>query len=698
MQDQRRSEDFIMLQKLAGLFILALCALPVESYGADFFLAPDGDDRFTGTRPERSDSDGPFMTLERAREAIRERRRAGRLPDEPVTIHLRAGRYERTEPLALTENDAGSASRPIIWRAYRDEVVTISGGRRISDFTPVTDQAVLDRLPPDARHHVLQSDLKAQGITNYGQMTSRGFGRQVHPAGLELFFNHKPMTVARWPNEGWVRIAEVPGDDPRGGKFTYAEDRPDRWTRAEDLWIHGFWTWDWADSYEKVASIDTETKTITTAPPHGVYGYKKNARWRALNLLEELDQPGEWYLNRDTGILYFWPPSPVKEAVVEVSIADKLITMENVDHVTWQGIAFDLCRGDAIEITGGTHNQVKDCLLRNLGNRAVVINGGTGHRVVGCDIHNTGDGGIVLAGGDRPALTPGGHEAVNNDIHHFSRWSITYRPAVSISGVGQRLAHNHIHHAPHMGVALHGNEHAIEYNEFDHLCMITDDAGAVYMGRDYTQRGNVFRYNYFHHIGDYSGHIGVMSVYLDDFTSDAHVHGNIFYRAGRAILVGGGRDNLIENNIFVDCRPAIHVDARGKGWARNYFDGRVTTLEDRLAAMPYREPPWSERYPELLTLYDDDPAQAKYNVIRRNIIVGEGIRFLDGLNDEIVTLEDNLIDQDPAFVDPERLDFRLRPDSPAFDLGFQAIPVSRIGLQAPENGVRPRQKTHTQAN
>jgi hypothetical protein len=179
------------------------------------------------------------------------------------------------------------------------------------------------------------------------------------------------------------------------------------------------------------------------------------------------------------------------------------------------------------------------------------------------------------------------------------------------------------------------------------------------------------------------------------------VYGNVCYRGGRAIQIGGGRRNTVQNNIFVDCKPAIHVDSRGLGWAKKYYTGEVTTLTDRMEAMNSGEPPFSTRYPELLTLYDDEPALAKYNVITRNICVGgRWLDLLDGLTTEVVKVEKNLIDPpeekleaveeaygeknlvgaDPKFVDPEHGDFRLQPDSPAFRLGFVQVPMGRMGL------------------
>jgi hypothetical protein len=357
-----------------------------------------------------------------------------------------------------------------------------------------------------------------------------------------------------------------------------------------------------------------------------------------------------------------------------------MISLEGASNVTIQGVTIEAVRGTAITMNDCSQTRIAGCTFKNLGNRAVSITGGRENGVIGSDVYHCGDGGVTLTGGDRRTLTPAGHYAVNNHIHHFSRWSICYRPAVTINGVGHRVAHNLIHDSPHMAIGLSGNEHVIEFNEIHTVCMDTDDAGAFYMGRDWTWRGNVVRHNYFHNIGAYDGKVGVQSVYLDDWASGTTVYGNLFHRAGRGILIGGGRDNAVENNVFVDCNPAIHVDSRGLGWAKNYFDGTTTTLTDRLSEIPYREPPWSTMYPELLTLYDDEPAVAKGNVIRRNISVGgRWLALLDGLTDQVVRIENNLVEVDPGFVDAERKDFRLREDSPAWQTGFKPLPLEKIG-------------------
>jgi hypothetical protein len=647
-----------------------------------YFVALNGNDAWSGRQPapNRAHTNGPFATLERARDEIRRLKRKGALPAGGVAVEVRGGMYPLARPFELTAEDSGGAGAPIVYRAYKGEAVRLDGGRVVTGFRPVTDPAVLSRLDPAARREVLQADLRALGVTDFG--SAKG-------GGLELFFQDRPMTLARWPNEGFVRIADVAGGAPidirgtkgdRIGKFVYEGDRPKRWVGEKDVWLHGYWFWDWSDEREKVASIDPERHLITLVPPYHSYGYRKGQWYYAFNLLAELDQPGEWYLDRDAGRLYFWPPAPMDKAMAIVSVLPTLVTMTGASHVTLRGMTLEAARGTAVTINGGTQSQIVGCTIRNVGGWAVKIEGGAANGVIGCDILGTGDGGIALDGGDRKTLTPAGNYADNNHIHDYARWNRMYQPAISLDGVGNRAAHNLIHDAPHEAIAFSGNDHVIEFNEIHHVCTEANDAGAIYGGRDWTMRGTVIRYNFLHQITGYKGR-GCVGVYLDDMFCGTTIFGNVFFQVTRAAFIGGGRDNVIQNNIFVDCRPAVHVDARALGWAADTVD---TTMKERLLAMPYQQPPWSERYPKLAPILEEDPAAPRGNVIAHNICWGGQWEEIEAKARPGLKMTANLLDQDPHFVDAAKLNFQLRGDSPAYKLGFQRIPFEKIGLYRDE--------------
>ncbi|MGZ8938787.1 MAG: right-handed parallel beta-helix repeat-containing protein [Limisphaerales bacterium] len=684
--------------------------LTIATARADFYVAPLGSDRNDGTELN------PFLTLERARDAVRELKRAGKIPAPGTTVWLRAGDYIRTNLLEFTAADSGTAEAPITWRGYGDERARLLGGRLLSGFKKVTGADVLARLKEEARHHIVQLDLREVGISDFGEMKSRGFGRAVTPAHCELFSGGRPMTLARWPNEGaWEKIAGFPeasgkGDD-HGGKigelqsgFFSTGERLRHWKDTADLWVHGYWAWDWANSYERVVELDQERDFIRTAPPHGLYGFRTGQRFYFLNLLEELDRPGEWFLDRKSGVLYFWPPEEAKasqsgktETILSLS-SEPLLRMKDASHLRVRGLILEATRGNAVEIRGGAGNLVVGCVIRNIGNNGVIIEGGQGHGLRSCDIFDTGDGGVALSGGDRQTLTAGGHFAENCHFQRQGRWSKCYVPAVLLNGVGQRASHNLIHDHPHAGILFNGNDHLIEFNDIHHIALETGDVGAIYTGRDFSFRGNRIRHNYIHETGGVG--MGSMGVYMDDCVSGTEVFGNVFYKVHWAMFMGGGRDHRVENNLFVDCDPAIRADGRGLDRApvwRNMVDDY---MRKQLAAVPLSL--YRERYPAMksLDVYYGPPGgpaivgddfkgvPPEGNVIQRNVAIGKWFEAAWHAKPEMFEVRDNYVSTDAKILGNATEGFRLPEDSPGWKVGFQSIPIDQIGVQGDEDRQR----------
>jgi hypothetical protein len=416
------------------------------------------------------------------------------------------------------------------------------------------------------------------------------------------------------------------------------------------------------------------------AKPYHHYGYRNGQWFYAFNVLAEIDQPGEWYLDRHAGILYFWPPAPIQEGQVIVSVAPTLVQLNGASHVTIRGLTLEAVRGTAVVVNGGSHNRISGCTIRNGGGSAISVSG-QAHAVVGCDVYQMAEGGISLSGGDRAALTPGGLVAENNHIHHYGRWKPMYSAGISIWGVGIRVAHNLIHHAPHQAIGFGGNDHVIELNEIHNVCFESNDAGAMYAGRDWTMRGTVIRNNFMHHVYGFEKR-GCVGVYLDDMFCGTEITGNVFYQVPMAAFIGGGRDCLVANNVFVDCSPALHIDARALGWAGYHAQEWIKEGREKgtLSGTRYREPPYRDRYPRLPGILDDDPAAPRGNVVTRNICWKGHWDDIEAAARPLVTMKDNLVDVEPRFVDAARFDFRLRDDSPAWKMGFQRIPFEKIGL------------------
>jgi len=658
--------------------VVAVAAEPLQLY-----VSPAGRDDWSGLQPRPGllRQDGPFRTLERARDEIRRCRAANVLPAGAV-VELQPGVHALGKPFELGAEDSGTESAPVVYRSREPGAARLIGGVTVTGLGPVTDPALRNRLPEGARDHVLQADLSGLGITDFGSPEPDG-------RGCEVFFDTQPLTLARWPNEGFVNVAGISDEQTfkshgvPGSKvpvIQYEGDRPERWAAEPAVWLNGFWFWDWAEGAQPVQSIAAAAKLITLGGKPHPYGYRKGQWFYAFNLLCELDQPGEWYIDRERRQLFLWPPAPLREDSVVLSVLPACIRAQDASWITLRGLTVEAARGNAVEIRGGESVRIEACTLRNTGYRALVASGGKRHAVVGCDLRDTGNGAVTLEGGDRPTLTPAGHLLENTWIRRYGRLKRTFCTGVELLGVGQTARRNLIHDAPYIALWFKGNDHLIELNEIHSVCYEANDSGAIYAGRDWGMRGNVIRYNYVHDVYGFRGR-GCNGIYLDDMFSGVDVVGNLVVRVPRAFLIGGGRDNVITDNIMVDCRDGMHIDDRGLGWAKDSVPGGMTSS---LKAMPYTGDLWRQRYPKLPGTLDDDPGCPKGNVVERNIAVRSRFDRICPKAKAFGTVRDNLTDVDPLFANPGQDDYRLRPESPALALGFRPLPVEQVGLYADE--------------
>ena len=688
-----------------GAIAVALAALGLAgpaTAGVELHVSPKGDDGAAGTKT------APFRTMQQARDAVRRLKARGPLATGGVTVWLRGGQYPLAETVELTEADGGTAEAPVVYRAAAGEQPRLLGGRMVrpGDLRPVTDPAILRRLDPAARGKVVYLDTKALGIRHAGRWPDL-----FHGGGgiIELFFDGRRMPLARWPNEGYTTMKVVldsgvwAGPQRRGGTFVYRDDRPARWREAvkDGLWLKGFWRVPWQPETVRVASIDPAPGTITHAAPVGgglgskytpeVDGTRKGSGkepWYALNVLEELDRPGEWCLHFPTGRLYFWPPESPASARVMISDTDTpLLRLKGAAFVTVRGLTFEGGLGDGVQIDGGRDCLLAGCVLRNLGQTGVVVRGGERHGVQSCDLYELGGGGIYLGGGDRAKLIPAGHYAVNNDIHHFGRVQTTYAPGIKLgaygfTAVGCRAAHNRIHDAPHAAVLYGGNDNVLEYNHVYRVALDSDDVGAFYTWHDWTSRGNVLRHNFVHDSPRCN------AFYLDDGDSGDTVFGNVVYRAGCGPFVGGGHDNLIRNNLVIECKRGIHIDDRGVARGYNLSHRK---LVGGVQAVRHTQPPWSRRYPEMLKILEHHPDWPTGTVIETNVTVRcERALNVGGRKEHYaftrIGTNLDLPEGEAGFVDAASLNFALRADSPVYRklADFKPIQFERIGLRTDE--------------
>jgi len=597
------------------------------------------------------------------------------------------------QTFTLEAQDSGAEPQPVVYRAAAGGHPVFTGGVRLRGFEPIKDEAVLSCLPAEARGRVVQLDLEANGVTNVLPLVLGGFasgrGFRTHPV-MELYFNGQPLPLARSPSNNAVQVAEVCEPEKekmhgfvgsKVGRFVYSGDLPARWKGEPDLWLFGYWFFDWADSYEKVLSLDPVKKQITLSPPYPTYGFRKGQCFYALNVLAELDARGEWYLDRTRHRIYLFPPSDPERAVVELSVAGvPLVQLKGASCVRFEGLTWELGCADGLKIMGGTNCLFAGCTVRRMAGNGVEIDSGAGHGLLSCDLHTLGRGGVVLAGGDRKTLTPAGHFVENCHIYDLSRIDHTYTPAVLVSGVGQRVAHNWFHDVPSSALRVGGNDHRVEFNEINRVVLESDDQGAVDMFGDPTFLGNVYRGNFFHHVGKWRAaevqpDCGQAAIRLDDAISGVRILGNIFYRCGTgrlgfgAVQIHGGKDNVLEENLFADCQWAVSFSP----WSANYW--RECT-EAPLHSPAIDRTLYSACYPEMERMDRD----LNVNWLRRNVVLNCGA-FLHR-NGGAARCEQNVeLAKDSGFTAPVNGDFSSSKAARALRrLGFKPLPPSAIGL------------------
>ena len=647
----------------------------VATFAAELFVSPDGNDKNAGTRA------APVAGLVRARDLVRQLH--GRGERGAIAVNVLAGEYPLTAAVELSAEDSGTEQGPVVYRAVQPGKTVFYGGRRLTGFKPVDDPAILARLPEEARGKVQRSDLRALGIADYGRLAVRGFSQPSPPPTVELFVNGKPMTLARWPNTGFVGISKLvaSGNTQAGAPsiIEYADDRHARWTQAKDPWLFGYFNRLWADATIAISRIDTETRTVVFNDPYQAVWTPNNEgmnthegiQYYAFNLLEEIDLPGEWYLDREAGILYLWPPAELAGAAVEIGmLSAPMMTMTNVTDIRLEGLTFDLGRCDGLALMDCRRVLIAGCTVSRMAENGIRIRGGESNGILSCDIHTIGRRATELIGGERETLKPGRHFVENCTIHDFGRIDRTYTPAVQLEGVGNRVAHNLMYDCPSSVMRVEGNDHVVEFNDIRNAVRESDDQGAVDMWRNPTYRGIVFRYNRFTDIGRVGAGAmahGQSAIRPDDAISGVLIYGNIFVRASRgrfgAVQMNSGRDNIIANNLFIECAQAITG-----GW--NAGNGAWQELR---ASKP---PPdfitsalYLSRYPAMATMLTT-PGN---NYAWRNVFYRSGATGDPGNMD--------YGQRDPGFVDAAKGDWRLKPDAaPYGDIGFRPIPMEEIGL------------------
>jgi len=543
----------------------------------------------------------------------------------------------------LDERDSGEPDAPIRWRGG-------SGGNsksRLSGGVSVPVSSFTSCSVPSGIKGVVKASLTAVGFnaSTLGQMASPA------PTNMaQLYVNGKPMTIARSPNiaedgtwmwYGYENLKGVVGntsfvltDEAVAEHIAPATKMPG------GLWLHGFWKFDWRDTFIKIDSVTKQAgggqngSVVTrdpATPPQ--YPFTDGARFYAVNSLQFLDAPNEYFIDVEEGMLYFKPSAPLADGATDVTVSmlATVVDHANANHVSFENLIISDARESAMVVTVSNDVNVTGSTVSNAGGSCISMSG-VQHANVGRNtVFGCGRAGISISSGNTQTLAPGNSSIVGNQITNFSLITRTYEPGVAFQGVGLYVANNTVTHGPHTAMTGGGDFHLFEHNTIKDMCFETIDTGAFYVGRSWSQRGNVARFNTFDTIRATErlaqASCSQNAFYLDDQMSGWEFYNNTIINASTGVLLGGGRRNSIRDNVFINNDNDVHFDNRGQTWQLAYCRENCTDnkglvqkecFNANLKSLKYTQPPYSTTFPELLSIYEDHPCMPVYNTIEGN--------------------------------------------------------------------------------
>lgn len=710
--------------------------------GQKIFVSAVGDDSGDGSEEE------PLRTLEKAIDVANEMREDS---DKLIEILLREGTYSVTNTIKIINSQKDDSLLKI--SAYQDEKVTINAGVDIplsamniadSDFT----NAIIDK--PNAGS-VLQYNLKDAQIEDFGEISLRGhLISDEKEAQAELSLNGEVQKLAGWPNGEYTGLIK-PTDSNEYGKrtksgiangcsFKVNYDRPSQWSKLEQAWLSGTIGPNYEFDYYPVSRFDSEEKRVYLSRG-ALEKYYTEPYYRFENVPEELDEPGEYYIDRQSGMLYFYPPEDApKDSVLTITMStptldvsgkapNSMFRIENSKNIVFENLIFKGGRGSAI--TGKNNSNIKfiNCEINSFGENGIRFDASTDITISDCKIHDVGQDGILFVScGNYKTLSPSNIVVSNNDIYNFARLERSYKTGIDFGYrcVGATAANNHIHNGPHAGMIFYGVNNDIYGNEFDHLVTEFSDMDALYCNNsNYPwERGNKIHNNYFHDIGKSSMNgrhqINVRAIRTDNRGCGLNIYENLFYNIGDGgngngnngigAITAEGTRNRIFNNLFVDCNEAYFntlqykeietaddgtlypdtvINSSGVEVANTINGAKVADLKKQ---MENYLPVYGKQFPELYNYFYEHPNMSKTNEFKNNMIINISIplsNFNGTQNEEgfrgsqmLTAASGNYVStSDPGFVSYDNGNLELSSSATLLVEGLPKFEMSSFGIQ-----------------
>ena len=710
--------------------------------GQKIFVSTVGDDSWDGSEEE------PLRTLEKAIDVANEMREDS---DKLIEILLREGTYSVTNTIKIINSQKDDSLLKI--SAYQDEKVTINAGVDIplsamniadSDFT----NAIIDK--PNAGS-VLQYNLKDAQIEDFGEISLRGhLISDEKEAQAELSLNGEVQKLAGWPNGEYTGLIK-PIDSNEYGKrtksgiangcsFKVNYDRPSQWSKPEQAWLSGTIGPNYEFDYYPVSRFDSKEKRVYLSRG-ALEKYYTEPYYRFENVPEELDEPGEYYIDRQSGMLYFYPPEDApKDSVLTITMStptldvsrkapNSMFRIENSKNIVFENLIFKGGRGSAI--TGKNNSNIKfiNCEINSFGENGIRFDASTDITISDCKIHDVGQDGILFVScGNYQTLSPSNIVVSNNDIYNFARLERSYKTGIDFGYrcVGATAANNHIYNGPHAGMIFYGVNNDIYGNEFDHLVTEFSDMDALYCNNsNYPwERGNKIHNNYFHDIGKSSMNgrhqINVRAIRTDNRGCGLNIYENLFYNIGDGgngngnncigAITAEGTRNRIFNNLFVDCNEAYFntlqykeietaddgtlypdtiINSSGVEVANTINGAKVADLKKQ---MEKYLPVYGKQFPELYNYFYEHPNMSKTNEFKNNMIINISIplsNFNGTQNEEgfrgsqmLTAASGNYVStSDPGFVSYDNGNLELSSSATSLVEGLPKFEMSSFGIQ-----------------
>lgn len=710
--------------------------------GQKIFVSTVGDDSGDGSEEE------PLRTLEKAIDVANEMREDS---DKLIEILLREGTYSVTNTIKIINSQKDDSLLKI--SAYQDEKVTINAGVDIplsamniadSNFT----NAIIDK--PNAGS-VLQYNLKDAQIEDLGEISLRGhLISDEKEAQAELSLNGEVQKLAGWPNGEYTGLIK-PTDSNEYGKrtksgiangcsFQVNYDRPSQWSKPEQAWLSGTIGPNYEFDYYPVSRFDSEEKRVYLSRG-ALEKYYTEPYYRFENVPEELDEPGEYYIDRQSGMLYFYPPEDApKDSVLTITMStptldvsgkapNSMFRIENSKNIVFENLIFKGGRGSAITGKNNSNIQFINCEINSFGENGIRFDASTDIKISDCKIHDVGQDGILFVScGNYKTLSPSNIVVSNNDIYNFARLERSYKTGIDFGYrcVGATAANNHIHNGPHAGMIFYGVNNDIYGNEFDNLVTEFSDMDALYCNNsNYPwERGNKIHNNYFHDIGKSSMNgrhqINVRAIRTDNRGCGLNIYENLFYNIGDGgngngnngigAITAEGTRNRIFNNLFVDCNEAYFntlqykeienaddgtlypdtiINSSGVEVANTINGAKVADLKKQ---MENYLPVYGKQFPELYNYFYEHPNMSKTNEFKNNMIINIAIplsNFNGTQNEEgfrgsqmLTAASGNYVStSDPGFVSYDNGNLELSSSATLLVEGLPKFEMSSFGIQ-----------------